>query len=448
MLTRSPEAFRRKAPHLAAHPAIHLLQGDIRSFPFPAGHFSHVIHGATEASTNFNRDRPLVTLDTIVNGTRRVLDFAAATQVRRFLMIGSGAVYGPQPPEITRVSETYTGSPDPTDPRSAYAEAKRLAELLCALYSRIHGLACPIARCYAFVGPYLPLDAHFAIGNFMSDCLKQRPIEIRGDGTPRRSYLYAADLAIWLWTILARGESCRPYNVGSERELSIAELAATVAAELEPSTTIRVLGLPRPGAAPERYVPDTGRARLELGLREWVSLEDAIRRTAEWHVPAALSNGMLRPKRASEPMPKRYPYKTAFSLLRRAGRFRAQRLPMTTLSSTLAIAPAARMMCSNCTRVMSPRRFRVQSFHRWPTVQRAPERRRRDWPAASQSFVRLARQGGPKPQVRAAQKLPPCVPVRLRAAARKLMTPGQLCNRLLHNWPSLGKGPHVFEVTG
>jgi dTDP-glucose 4,6-dehydratase len=300
VLTRSPDAFRRKAPHLAAHPAIHLLQGDIRSFPFPAGHFSHVIHGATKSSAVLNREQPLLMLDTIVNGTRRALDFAVAAQARRFLMIGSGAVYGPQPPEIDRVSETYGGGPDPTDPRSVYAEAKRLAELLCALYARIHGLACPIARCFTFVGPHVPLDAHFAIGNFMDDCLNRRPIEIRGDGTPYRSYLYAADLAIWLWTILIRGDSCRPYNVGSERELSIAELAATVAAELAPSTAIRVMGLPRPGRASERYVPDTGRARLELGLREWVSLEDAIRRTAEWHAPAALRDGRMRSKHASE----------------------------------------------------------------------------------------------------------------------------------------------------
>jgi nucleoside-diphosphate-sugar epimerase len=301
VLTRSPEAFRRKAPHLAAHPAIHLFQGDIRSFPFPAGHFSHVIHGATEASAALNRERPLLLLDTIVNGTRRALDLAAAAHAQRFLMISSGAVYGPQPPDMARVPETYGGGPDPTDPRSVYAEAKRLAELLCTLYSRIHGVACPIARCFAFVGPHLPLDTHFAIGNFMGDCLHQRPIEISGDGTPYRSYLYAADLAIWLWTILVRGESCRPYNVGSERALSIAELAATVAAELAPSTTIRVMGLPRPGRAPERYVPDTGRARLELGLQEWISLEDAICRTAEWHAPAALQKGMRRSKRAVEP---------------------------------------------------------------------------------------------------------------------------------------------------
>ncbi|HMD72102.1 MAG TPA: NAD-dependent epimerase/dehydratase family protein [Bryobacteraceae bacterium] len=282
-LTRSPEAFLRKAPHLASHPSIALIRGDVRSFGFPQGRFTHLIHGAAEASAALNRDQPLAMLDTIVEGARHALDFAVHCGASRFLMISSGAVYGAQPATVPRVPESHVGGPETTDPRSAYAEGKRLAELLGAVYSSRHGLECPIARPFAFTGPYLPLDAHFAIGNFIADCLSGRPIEIRGDGAPFRSYLYAADLAIWLWTILLRGQSCRAYNVGSEEAVSIADLASTVRGALGATQAVRIACQPRPGVPAERYVPDTARARAELGLEQLIPLDEAIRRTAAWH---------------------------------------------------------------------------------------------------------------------------------------------------------------------
>jgi nucleoside-diphosphate-sugar epimerase len=283
VLTRSPEAFQAKAPHLAFHPAIHMVRGDVVSLTIPPGRYSHVIHGATEASAKLSRERPLVMLDTIVQGTRWTLEYARRCGASRFLLISSGAVYGAQPPAILRIPEGLEGGPDSTNLQSVYGEGKRLAELTASLYARTYGLECPIARCFAFVGPHLPLDAHFAIGNFIGDCLEGRAIEIRGDGTPRRSYLYAADLAVWLWTILLRGKSGRAYNVGSEHDLSIAELAATVASAVQAPGEIQIAQEAVPGAASERYVPDTARARGELGLQQWVSLDEGIRRTAAWH---------------------------------------------------------------------------------------------------------------------------------------------------------------------
>jgi len=282
VLTRSPESFSKKVPYLAAHPAIHLIRGDVRSFVFPEGRFSHIIHGATEANGALNPVNSQVMLDTILEGTRRTLDFATTAGAQRFLLLSSGAVYGAQPRDCRRLPETYRGGPDTTDPRSAYAEGKRLAELLCTLYSSNYQLDCLIARCFAFVGPYLPLDGHFAVGNFMHDCLNELPIKIRGDGTPYRSYLYAADLAIWLWTILLYGRPGRPYNVGSERDLTVAELAATVTSVLGSPHSVRILAESHSDALPERYVPETERARSELGLVERVPLEDGIRRTALW----------------------------------------------------------------------------------------------------------------------------------------------------------------------
>jgi dTDP-glucose 4,6-dehydratase len=280
VLTRSPEAFRAKAPHLAAHPAIHLHRGDVRSFEYPAGKFTHIIHAATDATPALCRERPLLVLDTIVDGTRRTLDFAVTTGARRFLLTSSGAVYGAQQSTVTHVPETDPAAPDPTQAASVYGEAKRAAELLCTLYHQTHAIECAIARCFAFVGPYLPLDAHFAIGNFLNDHLQGRPIQVNGDGTPCRSYLYAADLAIWLWTILVRGQSCRPYNVGSEIEFTIAQTAAAVQAALGSTSPVRIAGQAVPGAAAQRYVPSTARARNELNLQERIPLQEAIRRTA------------------------------------------------------------------------------------------------------------------------------------------------------------------------
>jgi nucleoside-diphosphate-sugar epimerase len=282
VLTRHPDAFNKKAPQLAHHPAIRLYQGDVRTFEFPDGEFSHVIHAATESSATLNDENPLLMLDTIVQGTRHTLGFARQCGAQKFLLTSSGAVYGKQPPEMTHIPEEYIGAPDSTDPRAAYGEGKRVAELLCASYAKLFGIQTKIARCFAFVGPYLPLDIHFAIGNFIRDGLRGGPIEVKGDGTPYRSYLYSADLTIWLWTILFRGQTARPYNVGSAQDLTIAQLADRVSHAFEPPIAVRIAQAPQPGRLPERYVPDIKRAEQELGLCQWIDLDEAVRRTNAW----------------------------------------------------------------------------------------------------------------------------------------------------------------------
>jgi nucleoside-diphosphate-sugar epimerase len=280
-VARHPEVLIEKAPHLTQNPAIRLHAADVRSDDFPLGQFSHVIHAATEASAKLNREAPLEMFGTVVEGTRRALQFSLASSAARFLLVSSGAVYGTQPPQLTHVTESFTGGPDSLDPANAYAEGKRAAEMLCSLATSSH-FATTIARCFAFVGPSMKLDAHFAIGNFINDRLHDRPIRVQGDGTAVRSYLYASDLMVWLWTILFRGESRRAYNVGSEEALDIASLAREVAAALPPEVAVNVCSKATPGAPVHRYVPSTARSREELGLTVEVPLREAICRTHRW----------------------------------------------------------------------------------------------------------------------------------------------------------------------
>ena len=284
VLTRDAARFRRESPWIAEDAAITLLEGDVRSFEFAAELHSHIVHAATDSGGQ-QRDSELG--EEIVAGTRRVLEFARQAGTRRMLYVSTGAVYG-RSTSLLHTPESYLESAPPL-PAGSYEQAKRAAEQLC-LEHNAKGLLQPdcrlevvIARCFAFVGPRLPLDQHFAIGNFLGAAMAERPIQITGDGTPRRSWLYMSDLAVWLWTMLARGEAGRAYNVGSDEGYSIAEAARLTAATLAPGLAVQIDGTPIAGAPLNSYVPAIDRARQELGLRVTVPLEEALRRTAAWY---------------------------------------------------------------------------------------------------------------------------------------------------------------------
>ena len=286
VLSRDPGAFARRMPHLASEPSIQMLQGDVRDFAFPQEEFEYVIHAAAPTSTAA-AGQPLELLSTLLDGTKHMLACAKARGAKRFLLTSSGAVYGRQPQSVGHIPEDYLGGPAWLDPNAVYAEGKRVSEQMCSLYARESGIDFMLARCFAFVGPHLPLDQHFAIGNFIADALAGRNIAVRGDGTPMRSYLYGADLAIWLWTMLLHdsppGSNTHVFNVGSAEAISIRDLARVVVDELDPSLKVEVAKEPIAGESRLQYVPDVRSAGNSLGLRPTIGLREAIRRTAAWH---------------------------------------------------------------------------------------------------------------------------------------------------------------------
>lgn len=288
VLTRNAESFRAKSPHIATQPQITLHEGDIRSFEFPSECHTHVIHAATDSGGQQANRPPYELAESILEGTRRVLQFAREAGATRLLYTSTGAVYG-RSTTLLHTPETYPGAPDPLQLASSYDEAKRMAEHLCVAYAHGTALQPVVARCFAFVGPHLPLDAHFAIGNFVGAAIKGERIHIKGDGTPRRSWLYMSDLAVWLWTLLVQGAPNRAYNVGSDEGYTIAEAARLTANTLRPAgggesgLPIQIDGTPKPDAPLNSYVPAIDRAREEVGLRVAVPLAEGLRRTAAWH---------------------------------------------------------------------------------------------------------------------------------------------------------------------
>jgi nucleoside-diphosphate-sugar epimerase len=279
VLSRSPERVLARAPHLAADPLLRWHAGDVRDFSAPQGPHDHVIHAGASSDAALYAAQPALMRETIAAGTRRALDYAAASGAASFLYLSSGAVYGRQPPGLERLAESHAAALAPEDHKSVYAEAKREAEALCGAAGG--NLRPKIARAFAFIGPHLPLDAHFAAGNFLRDALEGRPIRVRGDGTPLRSYLHTADMVVWLLRILVAGRPLQPYNVGSGEAIPVEALARETARLRDPALPVVVAQAPGDGP-PERYVPDVGRARAELGLEVKIGLRDALERTFKW----------------------------------------------------------------------------------------------------------------------------------------------------------------------
>lgn len=255
------------------------IRSDIRSPELVLPRFDLLLHAATDTSTSAHRNR-LDLYESILEGTRNILKHAVYCGVERVLLVGSGAQYGRLDAQAGPVREDTGQACASEQADSAYGEAKRAAETLAAIHAERHGFQVVHARCFAFSGAGLPLDAHFAIGNFVRDALRADAIRLASHGLAVRSYLHGADLAAWLLQLLVGGSSGQAYNVGSDQAISIADLARRVATRLAPGKSV-LIGTGAESGPRSFYVPDIGKARL-LGLDVWTSLDASVDNMARW----------------------------------------------------------------------------------------------------------------------------------------------------------------------
>ena len=282
ILSRNPSSIKKYFNLNDFNFEIELIPHDITNEIPIEESVDFIIHAATESSTSLSKDNPLLMRNTIVDGTKNVIEFAVKNNTKRLLFVSSGAVYGKNSNINLGFNENDFNKLDFLDPLNSYSLSKQHAEHLCALYARKYNISFTIARCFAFVGPYLPLNAHCAIGNFIKEAINGNDIIINGDGKTIRSYLFADDLSEWLLTILLRGNDGEAYNVGSKNKISIYNLAKTVSEVLESQSKIQIMG--EESDYVDSYFPNTEKIMKNLNVTEKYSLVDAIKITAKHHL--------------------------------------------------------------------------------------------------------------------------------------------------------------------
>ena len=282
-LSRNPELFIEDYPFYNEHiKSVKFVKGDILTYDFKLDEeIQFIIHAATAASDLLNKNNPLLMMDTITFGTRNVLDFALTQPIEGFLFVSSGAVYGKQPFGVSNIQESDSFKIDVNNSKAAYSEGKRIAELYCSTYFEKYNLPVKIARCFAFVGPYLPLDSHFAIGNFINNVIKNEDIVIMGDGSTTRSYMYASDLSIAIWKILFKAKNNKPYNVGVEKAYSLKEIALMLKKNY--GNEVQILNMNK-DLPKNIYVPNIDALINELEIKQFVQIEEAIQKTIEFNI--------------------------------------------------------------------------------------------------------------------------------------------------------------------
>jgi nucleoside-diphosphate-sugar epimerase len=279
VLTRHPELAKAKMPYLDSR--IQFLKGHVETFVLPTEKFDAILHMATtSAEETFQGFSQTQKLRMLFEGTQRVIELAQNCGAKRILFTSSGAVYGSQLCDF--IQESALMQIDPFKPESGLALGKSVAEFLLHRANDESNLEVVVARCFSFVGPGIPVNQHYAIGNFIKNASEGKSILIKGDGTAIRSYMYLGDLVWWLLKLLLDGKSGDTYNVGSDYPISISELAHKVALLSNHSPKILIQGQADYSVGvPVRnsYTPSIEKAKFELDLHISTDLSSAIAQT-------------------------------------------------------------------------------------------------------------------------------------------------------------------------
>ncbi len=258
--------------------------------------YDSIIHAAGIASPIYYRMHPIETMDANVHGLRQLLDYCVARKekgnpVGSFLFFSTSEIYGDPPPESIPTPETYRGNVSCTGPRACYDESKRFGETLCVNFAQVHDLTVSVARPFNNYGPGLKITDGRVLSDFARDVFEGRDIVMKSDGSPRRTFCYAADAVVGYFKVLLRGRSGEAYNIGVESaEISMRELADRVVTIAADRFGYEGKVVSQSSAHtdylvdnPNRRCPMIDKARSEIGYDPQIGFEEGLERSLVWY---------------------------------------------------------------------------------------------------------------------------------------------------------------------
>lgn len=258
-----------------------VVEGDVRNFRLDKTKYDYFIHLAAPSALNTNQGmKDLEKFDILGRGTQHVLDLAQNLARKRVLVASSGAVFGGfDSSRVHPISECDLSTLVYDSTNQGLGLGKKVAEFITRDYC-LNGLVdASVARCFSFVGPGLPTDLHYAVGNFVADAITTRRITIEGNGLTQRSYMDLGDMVLWLLTILFDGRTGEDYNVGSNDAVTLYQLASKIKELVDENIDIEVLdkadtniGVP----ANFYYVPNVDKAIEQLDLKHLSNLNSSL----------------------------------------------------------------------------------------------------------------------------------------------------------------------------
>jgi UDP-glucuronate decarboxylase len=251
---------------------INFIHGDATDFK-TVEQFDYVINFASNASRPEWERYPVEIALTNSVGSRNLIEIALKSKAL-YIYASSSEVYGD--PTVVPTPEYYTGAVSTTGSRSAYDEGKRFGEALTKAYEREFGLKNIILRFFNTYGPRMRGDDFYGrvVDRFVNQAIKGEQLTINGDGSQTRSFIYVSDAVNATTLLMEKGEIGAVYNVGSDHEIKIIELARLVKRILSSDSKIEFVPLPEND--PKRRAADISKIR-KLGYAPKVDLETGIK---------------------------------------------------------------------------------------------------------------------------------------------------------------------------